>query len=133
MLTGDPGAGKTMLLRACAADRTDVLLYRGEVVNSPLSLLKALLAQLGLVWHGGTRVGFMAFRQLARKAGCTAVLVDDAQRLTRSTPDMLRAIHEGTGLAVVLAGTRRVGRKLVRKREELAQRDRRSLARARAG
>lgn len=129
LLDGDTGIGKTVALRAYAslaneqaASGWPVLLYRAEVVNTPRSVVRALLLSLGAPWLGGTNNGFQMLREIIREDGVELIVVDDAQRLAAHSMDILRALHEATGVALALVGTERVGRLLRGKRAELAHR-----------
>lgn len=122
LVTATSGRGKTTLLRACAADDLDVVLYRAEVVNTPRSVLCALLGTLGESWSGRTRGAFILLMEAMRQAGVRVILIDDAQRLARHTLDMLRAVQERSGVGLVLAGTAVLPRQLIQRRPELAHR-----------
>lgn len=126
LLVADAGRGKSQaLVEYAGREDANVLLYRAQVVNTPRLLVRALLWSLGTPWNGTTNAGFAVLRQLVARSGIDAVLVDDAQRLARNTLDMLRALHEATGVALVLAGTMELGRQLRVRRGELAHHVRR--------
>ncbi len=128
MLVGETGTGKTAMLRAYAervareTDNAPLLFHRSPVVNTPKGFVMDLLAQLGILWHGSTRPGFAVLRRVIGEARVELVMIDDAQRLSRSTLDQVRSLHEATGIAVILAGTRALGRVLATRRGELAHR-----------
>jgi DNA transposition AAA+ family ATPase len=127
LLLGAPGAGKSSILAAylrrvnTARSLPAVLLYRAEVVNTPLSLVGALLERLGVRWNGTTRAGCELFAVLVRHFGVEQLLVDDTQALARNTLEMLRHLREQTGLGLVMAGTERLPRQLGRKCPSLAR------------
>lgn len=127
VLLGETGSGKTTLLRAYqrqtyAGGRPTVLLYRAEVVNTPLSMLRTLLAAFDVDWKGDTRDAFPALTVEMRLHGVDAILVDDAQRLHAPTMDILRGLQERCGVALVLCGTARFRKRLVERCPELAHR-----------
>lgn len=126
---GQSGHGKTTLLRACCLEASagqlesrPVLLHRAEVVNTPRSVLRALLRSLDMECKGRTDEAFSMLTAEMRLRGVEAIVVDDAQRLARHSLDMLRGLHERTHMGLVLCGAPRLREQLVARCPELAHR-----------
>lgn len=126
---GQSGHGKTTLLRACCLEASagqlesrPVLLHRAEVVNTPRSVLRALLRSLDMECKGRTDEAFSMLTAEMRLRGVEAIVVDDAQRLARHSLDMLRGLHERTHVGLMLCGAPRLRNQLVARCPELAHR-----------
>lgn len=128
VMIGQTGSGKTTLLKSWVVDQMKdacphgAVLYRAEVVNTPLSVLCGLLMALDTYWTGSTRDGFPELCVQMRLHGVDTIVVDDAQRLSGPAMDVLRALHERGGFALVLCGTERFVKRLVERCPELAHR-----------
>lgn len=133
LLVAEPGQGKTASLSEYAGREDSVLLHRAQVVNTPRSLVRALLWSLDTPWNGPTNNGFAVLRRRVAEYGIRIVLVDDVQRLARHTLDMLRALHEACGVGLVLAGTPQLAHLLPVRRGELAHHVRQVYALESAG
>jgi DNA transposition AAA+ family ATPase len=120
MLVAPSGAGKSWLLRGCAVrGPSSVLHWPADVINSPLGFVQAALGHLGLEWHGSTRAGLAVLRTQIRQGALELVLIDDAQRLYSPLMDVLRQLHDDSGLAVALCGPPRLGARLLERCPEL--------------
>lgn len=127
LLLSDTGAGRTTLLRQFSAfvtgqgGRAAAVLYRAEVVNTPLSLLRFLASTFGLsIRRRRTRDLFEDVSLALRMQSTDLVVVDDAERLTALTLDTLRALRERTGVGVLLGGSVRLTHQLSQRCPALA-------------
>src|SRR5690348_13554801 len=98
LLVGAPGSGKSTVLAEYVARHLDldivgpVMLYDAEAVNTPLSLLQALLLTQDVIYHGPTREGLILLRSKLR--GRPFLLLDNGHRLAAHTLEMLRTLVE---------------------------------------
>ena len=109
IVVGDPGAGKTAVLRQFAADAPNVTLATmsptaRKLTNALLTIMKAQ----GSTLHTGTGLSLsLRIRERVSK-GKSLIIIDEAQHLSSEALDELRAIHDETGCGIVLVGNREV-------------------------
>lgn len=127
LLLSDTGAGRTTLLRQFTAfvtgrsGRAEAVLYRAEVVNTPLSLLRFLASSFGLpIRRRRTRDLFEDVGIALRMQTTNLLVVDDAERLTALTLDTLRALRERTGVGILLGGGGRLTQQISQRCPALA-------------
>ena len=109
LLVGPSGSGRSTILEVHSRPERDeradgILLHRTAVLDTPLSLVRSFLGSLGLAWHGTTRAGQDVLEHLGVGRGLRLLVVDDARLLSRPALELLRQLHDRTGVALVLAG-----------------------------
>ncbi|MBI3775098.1 MAG: AAA family ATPase [Gammaproteobacteria bacterium] len=100
VITGDPGTGKTLLLRALVAEHPQPQLETVEIVTSRLDgdeILRLLAASLKIATHGAPKGELLALLRnylvtRARQGGRVLVLVDEAHDLSHAAFEELRML-----------------------------------------
>lgn len=107
---GGPGVGKTTTLKRYRDMQPRVwLATMAPHCNTPVPALQEIAEALGIreVSYTGARpLHRIIVRTVANTGGC--LLIDEAQHLGEKCLDQIRAIHDETGLAIVLAGNETV-------------------------
>ena len=106
-IVGAPGVGKTTTLRWYAeSDRGVAYCVMNPAQSSMTAMLVMVCHALGAV--AGVRSGSAALYEIARTAieweRVQVLLVDEAQHLNDRCLDVLRCLHDETGVALVFAG-----------------------------
>lgn len=105
IIAGSPGVGKTRSLEHYSSLHPNTILLRGsEVINSTAvidMLLDALDVRIGRQHRKSAKVSTI----IERLKGTNRLLIlDEADKCQKDTPDPLRTISDATGCGVVLAG-----------------------------
>lgn len=116
LLLGASGSGKSVFARTLAASGSSrILFYEAETPNTPRSLLRALQASLltdGIIAPRSSRHTaidcFISVMNSLRISQVTAIIVDEAHRLTQPTCETLRRLHEHGNIAIILCGPSRL-------------------------
>lgn len=107
---GGPGVGKTTTLRRYRDMHPRVwLATMAPHCNTPVPALQEIAEALGIreVSYTGARpLHRIIVRTVTNTGGC--LLIDEAQHLGEKCLDQIRAIHDETGLAIVLVGNETV-------------------------
>lgn len=120
LVIGDAGLGKTMALREYAARHADVIFIEVEPTYSPKVLLAAIAAKLGLQ---APRNNHDAMSMIVEKLKGSErlLIIDEAELLAYKALEILRRIHDLTGIGIVLAGMPRLRANLRGARGEYKQ------------
>lgn len=111
---GDPGVGKTMALRRyCEEHPGQAVWVKGTLHHDrPMAFLDDLIAACGLPALGNQERPRVRYRHvvdaLSGELREKVVFVDEAQHLSLATMEMLRSVHDDTGVPIVMAGNERV-------------------------
>ncbi|ELL6061421.1 AAA family ATPase [Shigella sonnei] len=120
VIYGAAGVGKTMILREYAARNRDVLLIEADPGYTARTLLGELCRQLGLKVRGNIHELIDAcVREL--RGSARLVMVDEAELLPYRALEVLRRLHDKSGVGVVLAGMPRLLINLKGRSGEFAQ------------
>lgn len=114
---GDAGIGKTVSVHKYAEDHTEVVLVTAAaMLSKPMQLLKEIARKL--------RIGDMKrqddlYCEIVEKlyGSEKCLIIDEANRLPYSTLEMVRDIHDNSGIAVILVGNYEVYTKMTGKGE----------------
>jgi hypothetical protein len=121
VIVGDPGIGKTMTLKKYADENPNVVLISANpALRSPNSLLDELLYSLGKKETGKLAAKQRSLIKYLSDSGMM-IIIDEAQHLTYSSLETIRAIYDATRISLVLAGNPLVLDEMRDKRAEFAQ------------
>lgn len=120
VLYGEAGLGKTMVTEAYAAKYPDAILIQTDPNYSARVVLEELCSRLGLPTRGNMHELSESIIHKLRGSG-RLVIIDEAELLPYRALEVLRRIHDKTGIGLVLAGMPRLIINLKGKRGEFAQ------------
>ncbi|WP_370558591.1 AAA family ATPase [Edwardsiella tarda] len=107
VMYGAAGLGKTMILREYAARNKGVLLIEADPGYTAKTLLAELCRQLGIKARGNIHELIDAcVREL--RGSTQLVMIDEAELLPYRALEVLRRLHDKSGVGVVLAGMPRL-------------------------
>lgn len=102
-----PGVGKTTTIEAYKAAANNVFVVTAEpIMASPRAVLAELAEVTGVVERVANRRSEALQRRL-RGSGAL-IVIDEAQHLTTTALDQLRALHDKAGVGLVLSGNQTV-------------------------
>ncbi|MFZ4221448.1 AAA family ATPase [Enterobacter ludwigii] len=120
VIYGPAGMGKSMALREYAATNKGVILIEADPGYTAKVLLQELCARLGVKKTGNIHELSEECIQALNGTGWV-ILVDEAELLPYRALEVLRRIHDRSGVAIVLAGMPRLLINLKGSRGEFAQ------------
>lgn len=120
VLYGEAGLGKTMILKAYTAQNSNVLLIEADPGYTAKVLLEELCNQLNVTARGNLHELIEACVMKLRQSG-RLIIIDEAELLPYRALEVLRRIHDRTGVGIVLAGMPRLIINLKGRRGELVQ------------
>lgn len=120
VITGAAGVGKSMILREYASRHKDAILIEADPGYTARVLLEDLCNRLGVSKRGNIHDLSDSCVQALRESG-RLLLVDEAELLPYRALEVLRRLHDKSGIGVVLAGMPRLLVNLRGKRGEFAQ------------
>ncbi|MCB9902538.1 MAG: AAA family ATPase [Planctomycetes bacterium] len=104
-ILGPAGVGKSITLRACAQKIPgSVYLRCSESTAQPLAFLRSLAAAIGV---GQTGSMDLVMRRIVDRLSSSGrlLLLDEAQKLSKRTIDVLRDLHDMAEIPIVICGT----------------------------
>ena len=107
IVIGEAGLGKTVALREYAAQHKDVLLIEVEPTYNAKAVLQTLMAALGLQPVRTNHDMMMAITDRLRGSE-RLIIADEAELLGHKPLEILRRIHDLSGVGLVLAGMPRL-------------------------
>ena len=120
VIYGPAGMGKSMALREYATTNKGVILIEADPGYTAKVLLQELCARLGVKKNGNIHELSEECIQALNGTGWV-ILVDEAELLPYRALEVLRRIHDRSGVAIVLAGMPRLLINLKGSRGEFAQ------------
>ncbi len=120
LVIGEAGLGKTMAVRHYAERHEDVVLVEVEPTFNAKVLLTALCEKLGLTPARGNHDMMISICRKLENSG-RLLIIDEAELLQHKPLEILRRIHDLSGVGVVLAGMPRLRANLRGKRGEFKQ------------
>lgn len=120
VIYGPAGMGKSMVLREYAATNKGAILIEADPGYTAKVLLQELCARLGVKKTGNIHELSEECIQSLKGTGWV-ILVDEAELLPYRALEVLRRIHDRSGVAIVLAGMPRLLINLKGSRGEFAQ------------
>lgn len=120
LLIGEAGLGKTMALKEYKENNAGVILLEVDPTYSPKVLLAQLCQTLSIINERTNHAMFDAVVEKL-KGSQRLLIVDEAELLNTRSLEILRRIHDRTGIGVVLAGMPRLRANLKGARGEFKQ------------
>lgn len=120
LIIGEAGLGKTMSVKEYAKNHSDVILIEVEPTFNAKVLLSALCDKLGLPAARNTHDMMLSVCKKLNDSG-RLLIVDEAELLAHKPLEILRRLHDLTGIGIVLAGMPRLRANLRGKRGEFKQ------------
>lgn len=120
LLIGEAGLGKTIALKEYCARNDGVLLLEVDPTYSPKVLLGQICQSLGVLSARTNHAMFDAVVEKLKGSG-RLLIIDEAELLNTRALEILRRIHDRTGIGVVLAGMPRLRANLKGARGEFKQ------------
>lgn len=103
LVIGEAGLGKTMAIKEYAENTKGVVLIESEPTFSPKILLAELCQKLGIIPSRNNHDNLSAIKSKLKDSG-RLIIIDEAELLTYKCLEIIRRIHDMTGVGVVLAG-----------------------------
>lgn len=120
LVIGEAGLGKTVALKHYAETTAGVVLIETDPTFSPKILLVELCNKLGIVPARGNHDNLAAISEKLKDSE-RLLMIDEAELLNYKCLEIIRRIHDMTGVGVVLAGMPRLRANLRGKRGEYKQ------------
>jgi hypothetical protein len=120
VLHGAAGLGKTMILKEYARQNPEVILIEADPGYTARVLLEELCRHLGLTRRGTIHDMTDTCVQALKDSG-RLVMIDEAEMLHYRSLEVLRRLHDKTGVGVVLAGMPRLIVNLTGRKGEYSQ------------
>ena len=120
VICGKAGLGKTEVLKYYKAQNSNAILIETDVGYSTKAVLELLCEALNIQFTGAT-YSIMNACVKELKGSDKIILVDEAENLPLKSLELIRRIHDKTGVGVILSGTPRLLINLKGKKGELAQ------------
>lgn len=120
VIYGEAGIGKTSALKAYAASNSDVVLIESDPGYTAKVILEEVSKALGLGHHGSIHTLSERIIERLKDSG-RLLLIDEAELLPLRALEVLRRIHDKTGIGLVLSGMPRLIVNLRGSRGELVQ------------
>lgn len=120
LVIGEAGLGKTMAVKEYAKTHADVILIEVEPTFNAKVLLTTLCDKLGLQPARNTHDMMLSVCKKLNGSG-RLLIVDEAELLAHKPLEILRRLHDLTGIGIVLAGMPRLRANLRGKRGEFKQ------------
>lgn len=120
LVIGEAGLGKTMALKQYVASIDNVILVEAEPTFSPKVLLNELCGKLGVVASKSNHDNIQAV--VGKLKGTEKlIIIDEAELLSYKCLEIVRRIHDLSGVGVVLAGMPQLRANLRGRRGEYKQ------------
>lgn len=120
VLYGEAGLGKTMALKSYASSNPTALLIEADPSYTARVLLEEICNRLNLSTRGNMHELFELCVGKLRNTGYL-LMIDEGELLPHRALEVLRRIHDKTGIGIVLAGMPRLIINLKGKRGEFVQ------------
>lgn len=120
VLYGEAGLGKTMALKSYAGSNPTALLIEADPSYTARVLLEEICNRLNLSTRGNMHELFELCVAKLRNTGYL-LMIDEGELLPHRALEVLRRIHDKTGIGIVLAGMPRLIINLKGKRGEFVQ------------
>lgn len=117
---GEAGLGKTIALKQYAKDHSDAVLIEVDPGYTAKVLLEEICAKLSVNVRGNLHELLEAVINKLQDSG-RLLIIDEAELLPYRALEVLRRIHDKTGIGIVLAGMPRLLTNLKGKRGEFVQ------------
>ncbi len=120
VIYGEAGLGKTMALKAYAAAHSTALLIEADPSYTARVLLEEMCSRLNLSTRGNMHELFELCVNKLRDSGYL-LMIDEGELLPHRALEVLRRLHDKSGIGIVLAGMPRLIVNLTGKRGEFVQ------------
>ncbi|EHD21521.1 MULTISPECIES: ATPase [Brenneria] len=120
VIYGEAGLGKTMALKAYAAANSTAILIEADPSYTARVLLEEICSRLNLSTRGNMHELFELCVNKLRDSGYL-LMIDEGELLPHRALEVLRRIHDKSGIGIVLAGMPRLILNLKGKRGEFVQ------------
>ncbi|SLM63984.1 MULTISPECIES: AAA family ATPase [Dickeya] len=120
VIYGEAGLGKTMALKHYAAANSTALLIEADPSYTARVLLEEICSRLNLSTRGNMHELFELCVNKLRDSGYL-LMIDEGELLPHRALEVLRRIHDKSGIGIVLAGMPRLILNLKGKRGEFVQ------------
>lgn len=107
LVIGEAGLGKTMAIKEYTDKTEGVVLVESEPTFSPKILLAQLCVALGIVPSRNNHDNLTAIKNKLEDSG-RLIIIDEAELLSYKCLEIIRRLHDMTGVGVVLAGMPRL-------------------------
>jgi hypothetical protein len=120
VITGEPGTGKSIAVKAFRNKYTGIILIEAVPTIGPKELMKLLHAELRLSETGSIHSMFKEVEKRLSDSN-TIVVVDEAENLPKRCLELVRRLWDLASIGVLLVGTNQLIRNLRGRRGEFAQ------------
>lgn len=129
VITGAPGVGKSIAVKHYGKENDDAILIEVHPRYTPKNLIIDIHSECGFKKHSGIH-DMMVEITSTLKDSHRLIIIDEAEHLTTDGLELIRRIHDFTGIGVVLSGTQLLIGNLRGNKGEFAQLYNRVAARA---
>ena len=111
-ITGAPGIGKTVALRAYCQKMSNAWMITGEPVIDSMTFLLATIADAVGIASTGTKAGLHTRLNRRFNASRGLLIIDQTEYLHEEFLDQIRMFHDSAKIGIAFVGTEAVSRKL---------------------
>ncbi|MEO0258985.1 MAG: AAA family ATPase [candidate division WOR-3 bacterium] len=109
LLYGDAGLGKTMAIKEYAKRNSDVVLIEADLGYTAKIVIAEIYKALGLPGEACGHIHNMMDRIVERLKGSgRLIIIDEAEHLPYKALELIRRIHDKTGVGILLVGMPRL-------------------------